>query len=182
MRKGLLLILVCFMICGCVSNSSKTVQEPRYEFYCEEGTLYGKKCKIVSYEEPNITCPEGFPYNDNLKKCANIISIAAVGKYVCKEGYKLENGKCISEKTYEKEDGKCPKDTTTYNGKCKEIKYRSYEYHCPAGTLNGKKCELADEKKPEITCPEGYEVNQRNVSCEKVTYEEAKVREIEAES
>ncbi len=178
MKKISILCLLSLILCSCASPSNAVV-EIEMELYCEKGEVYGSRCKIVENAEPEVTCPEGFPYNENLKTCANIISVSAPGKYVCKEGYKLTSGKCVSEKTYEKENGKCPEGTSTYNGECKEIKYRSYEYHCPTGTLNGKLCEFADEKKPEITCPEGYNVNQKEVSCEKITYVDAVQREVQ---
>lgn len=176
MKKMVILCLLSVLLCSC---GRKPVVEPEMELYCQKGEVYGSRCKIVENATPDITCPEGFPYNENLKKCANVISMPAPGKYVCKEGYTLTSGKCVSEKTYEKENGKCPEGTSTYNGECKEIKYRNYEYHCPNGTLNGKVCEFADEKKPEITCPEGYTVNQRDVTCEKITYVDAVQREVQ---
>lgn len=176
MKKIIILCIFSLLLCSCVNNVNTPVE---MELYCEKGVSYGTKCKIAETAEATITCPEGFPYNEKTKKCTNTISIAAPGKYVCKEGYTLTSGKCVSDKTFEKENGKCPSGTTSYYGECKEIKYRDYEYNCPTGTLNGNKCEFADEKKPTITCPEGFTVNQKEVTCEKVTYVDAVQREVQ---
>jgi len=172
LKKIIILFLLLFILSSC------SQKEIIIELYCDEGELYGSRCKLVENMIPEITCPKDFPYNEKTKKCESVISIPAPGKYTCKEGYTLTNGKCISDKTYDKVNNKCPVDTSLYNGECKEIKYRNYEYYCPTGRLNDKKCELVDEKSPEIACPTDYTPNKKELTCEKITYKEANQREV----
>ncbi len=179
MKKTILLIILCFLLCSCSKNELEN-KEPvkKVEYYCENGTLVENRCKIVEQVKAIVDCPDGFPFNEELKTCAKIVAIPAPGKYTCIEGYKLKGGKCISEISYDKIDGKCPADKKLYNGECKDIKYRVYEYYCPEGTLNKDKCEFPDEKKTEISCPEGYTINKKNVTCEKITMIDAQKKEV----
>ena len=155
------------MLCGCGNQKQVKIVK-----YCENGNpVYSdkekteiSKCEIIDSVEPtSITCEdEDFTYNEETKKCENIISIPANRRLGCKdeEKYVLKNGACH------------PK-----NGKG-AVKYKINVYSCPeSGTLNGKNCDFVDENDPEIECPEGYEANLKTAMCEHITYEEFKERE-----
>lgn len=175
MKKMIILCICVFFLCSC----GKKVE---MELYCEEGTLEGNRCKIVETAEAQFTCPDGFPLNEETKKCENIISMPAPYKMGCVEGYYLENGKCISDITYERENGKCPDGISVYMGQCKDIKYRIKIYECQNGTVNEEtsKCDLVDDRNPtEIKCDEGYKYNKKIKKCEKINYIEPSIREVE---
>ncbi len=184
-KRLITLISFCFILCGCEHKEEVPKQTKRVEIvketYCDRGTLVEGKCQVLETMQPQVECPEGFPYHEETRRCENVISIPAVGQYVCKEGYKLASGKCISEKNFDKVDGKCPEGTNTYNGECKEIKYRDYEYYCPSGTLNGKKCEFGDGRDyiSAVCSDETYTLNKTTMLCEKTIYEDTKEREVE---
>ena len=166
MKRLLICLLLIVLLCGCNQKQVKMVK------YCENGTpVYDEnktdivKCEIVTTARPlRIECEdEDFTYNEESKKCENILSIPANRRLGCKdeEKYELKNGACYPKK-----------------GVKGGVKYKINIYSCPeSGTLNGKNCEFIDEHDPVIECPKGYEVNLKIAKCDKKTYEEFKERE-----
>lgn len=181
MKKVICLLLLLFIITGC--NKEKVINVT-IEQYCESGTPDNGKCRVINSIEADVTCPEDFPINRESKYCERVVSIVAERFFTCDGGFTLNSGKCISNETYPKDEaGKCTGDYKLYNGECKEIRYRVQGYKCPQGNLNTETnmCEFPDQKTPVVTCPEGYTVNQNNLTCETISYEEPKEREISVE-
>jgi len=161
-NKYLLLLLLLLVLCGCGKSNSQSGKKNVQ--YCENGTLENGKCKVANTIDPvSITCEDGdFNFNEETRKCENVISIPANRRIGCKdeENYTLKNGACY------------PK-----NGKG-GVKYKVNLYSCPdSGTLNGSNCDFVDQQDAEVVCPEGYTVNVDKATCEKYTYEEVKEKE-----
>lgn len=172
-EKIIVLCICILFLCSCGKKEM--------EFYCEEGVLKGSRCLITEEKNAEYTCEEGFNFNEESKKCENIISVQASYDIVCDGGYYLENGKCISEEDLPYNNGMC--SGSIYQGKCKDIRYRYKAYHCLYGTLNNEtnKCDLVDERNPiETKCDDEYEYNKKKKVCERSHYTEALEREVES--
>lgn len=181
MKKVLLLLLLAIIVTGC---GEEKVINITIEQYCENGTPENGQCKVVTSIPAETGCPEGFPLNPESKYCERVISTIAERYVTCDPGFTLVSGKCISDETYPKnEQGRCNSEHTSINGECKEVRYRVQAYRCPMGNLNEEthNCDFPDQKTPEVTCPEGYIINMENLTCDTITYEAYKEREVSVE-
>ena len=117
------------------------------------GTLNGTKCTITRdadkvVGETTYTCPTGYTYNKNIKKCERKISATVTPEYsyTCPTGY-TKTGEGTNTKCYKTVKGEgnyyCADASAVLNGtKCvKTIKGGISHYTCPTDyTLNGTKC------------------------------------------
>lgn len=154
-----MILFVLLFLCGCTETKK---EETGKNYYCNYGELDGNKCKVVLSVEPDeVICEDdNFTFNEESRKCENVISIPANRRIGCKdeENYTLRDGACHPN------DGK--------GG----VKYRVNLYTCPdSATLNGNQCEFVDESEPKIKCQSGYEVNKKFAKCDIIIYEDALV-------
>ncbi len=94
MKKIIILLLIC-LLTSCGNKLS-----------CENGTLEGKKCKIVLDETPQMVCPNGYNLNEETNKCENILVIDARPEYICPDGFTDGGDRCISIESYDKVEKK----------------------------------------------------------------------------
>lgn len=182
------MILITLIITGFFlfnhSFAKEEVVNITIEKYCENGTPENGKCKVITSVSGEVGCPDDYPLNEESKYCERVVSLIAEQFRTCDPGFKATSGKCISEESFPKdENGRCAEGHTMLNGECKEIRYQFYGYSCPSGVLNETthKCDFVDQKTPSLVCPEGYIVNQSNLTCDTISYEEPKEREVREE-
>lgn len=181
MKKVIILLCCILFITGC---GKEKVINVTLEQYCENGIPENGKCKVVTSVPAEVSCPDGFPLNPDSKYCERVVSVIAERYMTCDPGFTLSSGKCISDQVYPKnEQGRCDSAYTSINGECREVRYRLLAYRCPMGTLNEQthNCDFPDQKTPEFSCPEGTIKNDDNLTCDTISYEAYKEREVSVE-
>lgn len=167
---GILIILLLLLLKGCVFSTKK----------CDKGYINNYGLCVKGW----YTCDKGYSLNKNNKCSKTLKSIDANVKYVCDDGYtlqdklclksdtkdakqayqcaglgRLEGDKCIQEqKTKAAVTYTCPSGYILYDNKCSTAsnKTASASYSCPSGyTLSGNKCSKTEYSSP-ITSGGGY--------------------------
>ncbi len=169
MKKVFLLVLLTLLLSGC---GKKTLE-------CPTGTLVDGVCKVVEYSDVVFGCKDGFNFNEETKKCENIMVIDAKKVSKCPEGYEIWNNywcygpdefeivkkkECIS-KNISDDD----KLSTTY-----EKDNKCFEKICTKPSEDGKTCEEFKEKQIKYTtkdtCPEKNMIIREGVCRKKAWY------------
>jgi hypothetical protein len=195
MRKLLVILVLCILLCGCSISHSKK------EYYCEEGTLVNNDvCKIDEEKEVKMVCSEDAELEDGKCKYVEMEIDASIGN-ICGKGYSFYERMCISDEgedriptatcpepegeDYKIEPGyltcfqyKCEKKDS--NGKCTKYSDKAEEiepdikYSCPEGMKYVYyKCRKAYYVKTDLACPKGELVEKKCVFYE---YEDPEIQ------